>query len=138
MHTATRCLTMTFHPHSPPVVHSIQGLIYETLFYFNPLEPIDQEPEPLLGQTYTWNEDGTELTVTVREGVTWSDGTDFTAGDVAFTFNKIRDTEALNPAGLEPSAEASDDTTVVITYPQPSFTEGPAALGRTWILPEHL
>src|SRR5699024_4306448 len=88
MNTATGSLTENFNPHSPSVVHSIQGLIYETLFYFNPLEPIDQEPEPLLGQTYTWNEDGTELTVTVREGVTWSDGTDFTAGDVAFTFNK--------------------------------------------------
>src|SRR5690625_6362836 len=42
-------LAKNFNPHSPSVVHMIQGLIYETLFYFNPLEPIDQEPVPLLG-----------------------------------------------------------------------------------------
>lgn len=130
--------TKNLNPHSPSVVHMIQGCIYEPLFYFNPLEPIDQEPVPLLGQTYSWNEDGTELTVTVREGVSWSDGTAFTANDVAFTFTKIKDTEALNAAGMAPSAEATDDTTVVITYPEPSFTEGPSALGRTWIIPEHL
>ena len=138
MNTATGSLTKNFNPHSPSVVHSIQGLIYETLFYLNPLLPIDQEPQPMLGESFAWNEDGTELTVTVREGVTWSDGTAFTANDVAFTFNKLRDTEALNPAGTAPFAAASDDVTAVLTYPTSSFTEGPSALGRTWILPEHL
>lgn len=131
-------LTKNFNPHSPSVVHMIQGLIYETLFYFNPLEAIDQEPVPLLGESFQWNEDGTVLTVTTRQGVVWTDDTPFTANDVAFTFNKIRDTEALNAAGTAPSAEALDDTTVEITYPEPAFTEGPNALSRTWIIPEHL
>src|SRR5690625_4659521 len=131
-------LTKNFNPHSPSVIHMIQGLIYETLFYFNPLEAIDQEPVPLLGESYEWNEDGTVLTVTIREGVTWTDATEFTAADVAFTFNKVRDTEALNPGGTAPSAEAVDDLTVEITYAEPSFTEGPNALARTWIIPEHL
>src|SRR5699024_8490220 len=131
-------LTKNFNPHSPSVIHMIQGLIYETLFYFNPLEAIDQEPVPLLGESYEWNEAGTVLTVTIREGVTWTDATEFTAADVAFTFNNVRDTEALNPGGTAPSAEAVDDLTVEITYAEPSFTEGPNALARTWIIPEHL
>lgn len=135
---STGGFTKNLNPHSPSVVHMIQGCIYEPLFYFNPLEAIDQEPVALLGQSYEWNEDGTVLTITVREGVSWTDGTPLTAGDVAFTFNKIRDTEALNPAGTAPSGEATDDATVVLTYPQPSFPEGPNALGRTWIVPEHL
>jgi len=131
-------LTKNFNPHSPSVIHMIQGLIYETLFYFNPLEPIDQEPVPLLGESFVWNEDGTVLTVTTRAGVAWTDDTPFTAADVAFTFNKIHDTEALNAGGTAPSAEAVDDTTVEIIYDEPSFTEGPNALSRTWIIPEHL
>ncbi|WP_114853167.1 ABC transporter substrate-binding protein [Brachybacterium sp. YJGR34] len=130
--------TANFNPHSPSVVSLVQGVLFEPLFYFNPLEAIDQEPKPLLGETFAWNEDGTVLTVTVRGGVTWHDGEPFTAKDVAFTFMKIRDTEALNPAGTAPSAEAPDDTSVVITYDKPSYTEGPNALGRTWIIPEHL
>lgn len=136
--TANTGLAENFNPHSPSVISLIQGLIYETLFYFNPLQPIDQEPTPLLGESYSWNEDGTVLTVATRSGVTWSDGTAFTAKDVAFTFTKIQETEALNAAGTAPSAEAIDDTTVEITYAEPSFTEGPNALSRTWIIPEHL
>ncbi|WP_193105013.1 ABC transporter substrate-binding protein [Brachybacterium sp. FME24] len=131
-------LTRNLNPHSPSVIPMVQGLIYETLFYFNPLEPIDQEPVPQLGESFEWNEDGTALTVAVRQGVTWTDGEAFTAGDVAFTFNKVRDTEALNPGGTAPSAEATDDATVVLTYAEPSYLEGPNALARTWIIPEHL
>lgn len=130
--------TKNFNPHSPSVVHMVQGCIYESLFYFNPLEAIDQEPLPILGETYSWNEDGTELTITTRSGVTWSDGTAFTAKDVAFTFNKLAATESLNPSGEAPTAEAPDETTAVITYPKPAYAEGPNALGRTWIVPEHL
>lgn len=130
--------TKNFNPHSPSTVHMIQGCIYETLFYFDPLKALDQEPVPLLGESYEWNEDGTVLTVKTREGVTWSDGTAFTAKDVAFTFNKLRDTEALNAGGKAPTGEATDDTTVTITYPEPSFTEAANALSRTWIIPEHL
>ncbi len=130
--------TRNFNPHSPSVVPMVQGVVYEPLFYFDPLKAIDQEPVPLLGETFEWNEDGTQLTVTTREGVTWHDGEPFTANDVAFTFTKIKDTPALNGAGTAPSAEATDDTTVVITFPKPSYTEGPNALSRTWIIPEHL
>ncbi|MFC0672611.1 ABC transporter substrate-binding protein [Brachybacterium hainanense] len=130
--------TANFNPHSASVLSMVQGLIYEPLFYYNPLTAIDAEPVPQLGETFAWNEDGTALTVTVRSGVTWSDGTAFTANDVAFTFNRVKDTPALNGSGKAPSAEATDETTVVITYPAPSFVEGPNALGRTWIIPEHL
>lgn len=131
-------LTRNLNPHSPSVIPMVQGLIYETLFYFNPLKPIDQEPVPQLGESYEWNEDGTALTVTVRKGVTWTDGEAFTAGDVAFTFNRISETDALNDGGTAPTAEATDDTTVVITYAESSYLEGPNALARTWIIPEHL
>ena len=130
--------TKNFNPHSPTVLSMVQGMIFEPLFYYNPLAAIDVDPVPQLAESFAWNEDGTELTVTTRAGVTWSDGTAFTAKDVAFTFNRVKDTEALNPAGTAPSAEASDDTTVVLTYAIPSFVEGPTALGRTWIIPEHL
>ncbi|MFC7455869.1 ABC transporter substrate-binding protein [Brachybacterium sp. GCM10030267] len=131
-------ISRNLNPHSPSVISLVQGPIFEPLFYYDPLKAIDVEPKPLLGESFEWNEDGTQLTVAIRQGVTWHDGEDFTAEDVAFTFNAIRDNEALNPAGTAPSAEVVDETSVTITYDRPSFTEGPNALGRTWILPEHL
>lgn len=50
---------------------------------------LDCKITPWLATGYTW--DGPEkLTFDIREGVTWSDGSDFTANDVAFTFNLMK------------------------------------------------
>lgn len=132
-------LTENFNPLSATVLPMIQGQIYEPLFAYNIFKSLDAKPSPLLGESFSWNEEGTELTVKVRSGVTWSDGKPFTAKDVAFTFTTIKANTALNTAGGKtPSAAASDDTTVVLTYDEPSFPEAANALGRTWIIPEHV
>ena len=40
---------------------------------------------PDLATGWSWNEDGTELTLPLRQGVTWHDGKPFTATDVQCT-----------------------------------------------------
>src|SRR5207248_3956754 len=42
---------------------------------------------PELATGWTWSEDGTELTLPLRRGVTWHDGKPFTARDVKCTFD---------------------------------------------------
>src|SRR5690606_8728709 len=69
---------INFNPFSPSKIGGL-GTIYEPLFFYNKAEVRD--PVPLLGTEQSWNEDGTELSVTLREGVTWSDGEPFTAKD---------------------------------------------------------
>ncbi|WP_246187106.1 ABC transporter substrate-binding protein [Microlunatus speluncae] len=127
-----------FNPFSPNVMTLVQGVIYEPLFYFNQLKPIDQEPVPVLGTGYTWNADGTKLTIEIRSGATWSDGKPFTAKDVAFTFNLIQQTEELNTSGHSPKAKELSESSVEIEFDQPSFAEGANVLGRTYIVPEHV
>ncbi|HEY9294661.1 MAG TPA: ABC transporter substrate-binding protein [Microlunatus sp.] len=127
-----------FNPFSPNVLSLAQGVIYEPLFYFNPLKAIDQKPVPVLGTEYSWNDDGTKLTIKIRSGAKWSDGEPFTAKDVAFTFNLIQKTKELNTTGHSPKATLVDDNTVELTYDQPSYAEGPNALGRTYVVPEHI
>lgn len=127
-----------YNPFSPTVLGQVQGTIYEALFFFNNLAPLDSEPVPLLGEDYAFNADGTQITVTTKDGVEWSDGTPFTAKDVAFSFNLKRATPAINNSGNTPAAEATDDTHVVLTFDRPSFVEGPNALGLTYIVPEHI
>jgi len=39
---------------------------------------------PDLATSWSWSEDGTELTFPLRQGVTWHDGRPFTAKDVKF------------------------------------------------------
>lgn len=133
---ATGTVTVNFNPQSPTALQPTRGVIYEPLFFYNLIT--GEDPQPMLGTEYSWNDDGTVLTVKTREGVTWSDGEPFTANDVAFTFNLIQKTPALNTSGLAATAEATDDTTVVLTFQQTSFTSEADTLGNQAILPEHL
>src|SRR5215469_6242936 len=41
---------------------------------------------PELATSWAWNEDGTELTFRLRQGVKWHDGKPFTAADVKCSF----------------------------------------------------
>src|SRR5437764_10813601 len=46
---------------------------------------------PDLATGWSWNEEGTELTFPLREGVKWHDGQPFTAADVKCTFELLMD-----------------------------------------------
>jgi len=70
------------------------------------------------------SKDFTTVTWKLRSGVKWSDGTAFTADDVAFTFKYIADkataaTTSSNTEGVK-SVVAKDPTTVVVTYAEPN------------------
>lgn len=120
-----------FNPFSPSVLHAALGPIYEPLFFYN--KTADDAPAPMLGESFEYNDDGTVITVKLKDGVKWNDGEDFTADDAAFTFNY----EPNHRDGLI-SAEAPDDTTLVLTYESPQFTNEFQILGTTWMLPEHI
>lgn len=133
---ATGDAAENFNPFSPTALQPARGIIYETLFYYNLMS--SGEPKPMLATAYKWNATGTELTVTTREGVKWSDGTPFSAADVAFTFNLIAKTPSINTNGLAATAKATGPNTAVLTFKQTSFVSGPNVLGNTAIVPEHL
>jgi peptide/nickel transport system substrate-binding protein len=124
-------ITANFNPYAVGVLHVANGGVYETLFAYN--KAADTEPMPLLGTDAAWNEDGTELTVTIRDGVTWNDGEPFTADDVVYSFTN----DAAKPAYLA-GAEATDASTVVLTFDEPQFTNEFALLGSTYMVPEHV
>lgn len=111
-------------------------LVYETLIKLSPSTGFT--PEPWLASAWNWNADGTELTWTLRDDVTWSDGEPFTSTDVAFTLGLRSNPQLVmgNPGDIT-SVDTPDDTTVVVHYSEPSF----AGFGRYYavkILPEHL
>ncbi len=55
--------------------------------------------EPALATGYTANADLTEYTFTLRDGVKWSDGTDFTSADVFATYTAMWDVKNPNHKG---------------------------------------
>jgi len=101
-------------------------LCYEPLAFYSMLTG---EEKPWLGESYTYNPDFTELTVKVRPDGKWSDGTAFSAKDVAYTVNMLRDpaNAALSWATVMnqwvKDAVAVDDltATITLTAPNPRF-----------------
>jgi peptide/nickel transport system substrate-binding protein len=98
--------------------------INEPLIMFNVLTG---EYENWLAADWSYNADFTELTMTLRDGIEWSDGQPFTADDVAFTFNSVRDRqkEATNAAEISflKEAQVVDPKTIkfVLNEPNPRW-----------------
>lgn len=127
-----------FNPFVPSQAQpGIAGTVFETLSFFNMAERTP--PTPQLATATEFSDGGKKLTITTRRGVTWHDGTPFSAADVAFTFDTIRKRPELNSNGLTiSSVTATDDDTVVMTFPGPAYSELWRIAGRTLIAPEHV
>src|SRR2546422_10671866 len=68
--------------------YELFGFIYDYLFSLDQ----DGHPIPNLATDATCDATCTNWTYTIRQGVKWSDGSDFTANDVVFSVNyNIRD-----------------------------------------------
>ena len=102
-----------------------------------------QEIEPALATAWTLANDGRTYTLTLRQGVFFSDGAPFTADDVVFTFAALYDPKGEGPlaSGLKVNGQPIavrkvDAQTVVLTLPAP-FGPGLRLLNALPILPAH-
>jgi peptide/nickel transport system substrate-binding protein len=102
---------------------------------------------PELATGWAWNEEGTELTMPLRQGVKWHDGKPFTAADVKCTFELLQGTAAeklrINPRKSwfsnlkEVTTKGDREVTFHLTRPQASFLPM-LATGWTPIYPCHV
>jgi len=102
---------------------------------------------PDLATAWAWNEEGTELTVPLRQGVKWHDGKPFTATDVKCTFEllqgKASDKLRINPRKSwfsnlrEVTTKGDYEVAFHLNRPQASFL-AMLATGWTPIYPCHV
>ena len=111
--------------------HVHEPLLQSTLTVTNPDLTIGYD----LATDMRVSEDSLAWTVTIREGVKFTDGTDLTAADVAFTYNAARDASSVNDFTMLDRAEAVDDTTVVFHMTRP-FSIWPYTMATLGIVPE--
>jgi peptide/nickel transport system substrate-binding protein len=111
------------------------GLVYEPLYQFDLANPTVSYP--YLATGYTWGDSGRSITFTIRQGVKWSDGTAFTAADVAFTYNLVKANEAINIDGLDISSVSTSGNTVTLTFPTAQYMNLEDIAGEA-IVPQHI
>ncbi len=75
---------------------TIQG-IYQSVFDQYILQQPDLKPAPGILTEWGWNDDKTQVWMTVREGVTWHDGSPLTAEDVAWSLARVAKPETGSP-----------------------------------------
>ena len=89
-------------------------LMFETLFMYNFL---NGEITGLLGDSYEWNDDLTEVTVVLKDAAKWCDGTPVTSADVIRTWEvdkQVSNTAGATYAAFVEGIEAIDEKTFVI------------------------
>lgn len=98
------------------------NLIYEPLAYYSAFA---DKMYMWLAESYQFSPDFKQLTIKTRSGIKWSDGVAFSAEDVAYTLNSLRDLGPKVRWGVDVNqavaqAKATDANTVVVDFKIPS------------------
>ena len=111
--------------------------VYEPLYVFN---SVKSEFVPWLAVDHEWREDNLVLRITTREGVRWSDGSPFSARDVRFTFDLLREFPALDSRstwGFLEDVTLVDEHTLDFRF-QRLYVPGFGRIVGQVIVPEHV
>lgn len=110
-------------------------IINEPLMVVNAL---DGKSTNFLQSDYT-QPDAKTIVSTLREGVTWSDGEDFTADDVVFTYNLLKEFPALDTTGIWSRVESVTAEGQDVTFTLKSEdSSAPIIVLAVPIVPEHV
>lgn len=110
-------------------------------FMFEPLQvvnAIDGKATPFLA-TGGKIIDPQTIEYTIREGVKWSDGEDFTADDVVFTFNLVKENPALDTLGVWQHIDTIESTDSTVTFHlKEADIPAETIINQQLIVPEHI
>ncbi|MFD1717267.1 ABC transporter substrate-binding protein [Georgenia deserti] len=111
-----------FDPNVTPAAQDARVIrqVFDNLLYLDE----NRELQPWLATDWAVSEDGLTYTFTVREDVTFHDGTAFDADAVCYNLDRIKDPDtasiyAIGLIGPYESCEAPDATTAVVTMSAP-------------------
>jgi peptide/nickel transport system substrate-binding protein len=109
--------------------------MYEPLEVVNPL---DGKLTPFLATGHS-QPDAQTLVFTIRDGVTWSDGTPFSAKDVQFTFELLQKNPTLDLLGVWQHISTLEvDGNIVTIRLQEGDVPAVGVIARQLIVPEHI
>jgi len=118
--------------------HEYSGNIFDGLVEY---DKTLSRLEPRLAEKWEVEDGGQKITFHLRHDVHWTDGQPFTARDVEFGFNLIRDPATLTPYAEDykqvQTFELLDDYSFRVTYEKP-YAPALESWGSMVVLPRHL
>lgn len=112
-----------------------------TTYMYEPLEvvnPLDGKMTPFLATGHE-QIDAQTVAFTIRDGVKWSDGTAFTAKDVAFTFDLLKKNPTLDLKGVWQHIASVETAGSTVTFHlQEGDVPAAAIIATQLIVPEHI
>ena len=122
---------------------NIFGPVYNRLYEYDSWE--NKKLVPGLATDHSVSSDGKTWVITLRQGVKWHSGEEFTAADVKFTWDTILNAAygsqlragLLQVLGGTDSYKVSGRYEVTVTLPQPSMLFLDWVLGSMAMMPEH-
>src|SRR5438270_1287711 len=127
-----------FNPYNGSVNGESFGILYEPLVYDNLL---NDQKTPWLATAYQWSGDSKTLTFTIRQGVKWTDGQAFSADDVVFTFNRLKDhpdADLQSVWSVLAGVTKQGDDKVVMTFQQAAVPNFYQIAAQTAQVPQHV
>ncbi len=134
-----------FNPMAQGVYGWVQGFMYEPLIIFDAYN--NNEEHMWLAEDIISHEDNKTLTIKVRQGVLWSDGEEFNADDVVFSYEYSKDKPEIDKSGLwdregsEGKVESItkiDDYTVELVMKDENRFHRNTVFTNYWMIPEHV
>jgi peptide/nickel transport system substrate-binding protein len=128
-----------FNPFNENVNWELFGPVYEPLVFIDSLE--SGKASPWLAKSWTWSDNDTVVTFTMRSGVKWQDGVPLTAADVVYTYNLLKKHTALDlnsDWSVLKSVVQKGSNQVVMTFDGSGLTDFYLVAYDTPIVPEHI
>lgn len=127
-------------------VSGLQQLALDALWYIDPNAGVDGVwDNALAAEPPIYNDDFTQMTVKLREGLYWSDGVEFTGDDLYYTVDLIKKTPGMGNQGLfETNVDRMEqpDKYTVVFYLKKANSRFHAAFtvrwGALYIMPKHI
>lgn len=135
--------TNNFSPFVASVYQFVQGFMFEPLMI---VDSYTNEETMWLAEDIVSEDDNKTLTVYLREGIVWSDGEEFNADDVVFTFLYTQDHPEIDTKGdwvdgsssqIESVTKIDDYTVQIVMVNENRFHRNTLFASR-WMVPEHI
>src|ERR1039458_2186698 len=128
-----------FNPYDGNSVAAQMGtrtLVNEPLIEFDVLDPTSSGTHYWRASPYSFNSTGTQLSVTIKPGIKFDNGTSFGPADVVATYKMLMNAKAnINGLPTQSSAPTASGNVVTLTFATAQYTALYTILGNQYILP---